>query len=296
MAFKELVRRKCIRFQIFKWRKKLNKKKALEYFDEFYSLIYGKQWRSIRAALLTDHKYIAVVNNFGDPKNVINRFERDRAVNVRDIYEAAVNRGSQCIENSSTTNVRLQQIGSAVLEYTQRLRTNEREQTNIPHASDHYKRYDSPIDYPLNIEVEREFTYPPCLQLYIYPRGNLSTFPLPECTQSATLSHFLINGGSIFPLLMLNLQPGEKVFDACAAPGGKSLMLMQTLIPMTIVSNDNRKERTGRQKGFFRSYVEDLERDDRTHNVVITEQDARYCTEYESYDKVNVFSHPIYWE
>ena len=39
---------------------------ALQYFDTYYKPLYGDRWPSVRLALLSQQKYCAVVNNFGD--------------------------------------------------------------------------------------------------------------------------------------------------------------------------------------------------------------------------------------
>lgn len=56
-------------------RKKTNTDRALESFDDFYSSVFGIRWKNIRAALLTEHKYVAVVNNFGDTEKTCSRLE-----------------------------------------------------------------------------------------------------------------------------------------------------------------------------------------------------------------------------
>ena len=56
-------------------KKKFPKDKALESFDDFYGSVYGNRWKSIRAALLTPHKYVALVNNFGDTEQTIDKLE-----------------------------------------------------------------------------------------------------------------------------------------------------------------------------------------------------------------------------
>ncbi len=40
-----------------------------------------------------------------------------------------------------------------------------------------------------------------------------------------------MDGASILPVLALGIQPGDTVLDLCAAPGGKSLAILQTLLP-----------------------------------------------------------------
>lgn len=51
------------------------KDRALANFDDFYGSVFGKRWSSIRAALLTRHKYMALVNNFGDTEQTIAELE-----------------------------------------------------------------------------------------------------------------------------------------------------------------------------------------------------------------------------
>uniref|UniRef100_A0A672KX39 NOP2/Sun RNA methyltransferase 3 n=1 Tax=Sinocyclocheilus grahami TaxID=75366 RepID=A0A672KX39_SINGR len=41
--------------------------------------------------------------------------------------------------------------------------------------------------------------------------------------------YFLLNAASLLPVLSLNLKEGENVLDLCAAPGGKSLAILQTI-------------------------------------------------------------------
>lgn len=43
--------------------------------------------------------------------------------------------------------------------------------------------------------------------------------------------YYLMDGGSLLPVLALGVNPGDRVLDMCAAPGGKSLLILQTLFP-----------------------------------------------------------------
>lgn len=42
------------------------------------------------------------------------------------------------------------------------------------------------------------------------------------------LSYYLMDAASLLPVLALNVQPDDFVLDLCAAPGGKTLALLQT--------------------------------------------------------------------
>jgi 16S rRNA C967 or C1407 C5-methylase (RsmB/RsmF family) len=45
------------------------------------------------------------------------------------------------------------------------------------------------------------------------------------------IDYYLLDGASLLPVLALNVNPGDRVLDMCAAPGGKSLLMLQTLFP-----------------------------------------------------------------
>ena len=45
------------------------------------------------------------------------------------------------------------------------------------------------------------------------------------------LDYYLMDASSLLPVLALDLTPECTVLDLCAAPGGKSLAILQTLLP-----------------------------------------------------------------
>lgn len=57
-------------------KRKPSSQKALDHFDDFYKSVYGESWKPIRSALLSDdHKYVAVINNFGDSEEICKKLE-----------------------------------------------------------------------------------------------------------------------------------------------------------------------------------------------------------------------------
>lgn len=46
--------------------------------------------------------------------------------------------------------------------------------------------------------------------------------------QDGLLGYYLMDAASVLPCLALNVQEGHNVLDLCAAPGGKTLALIQT--------------------------------------------------------------------
>lgn len=59
----------------------------MDHFDKAYGVIYGEKWNSIRAALLTKHKFVAFVNNFADPLKTSNELELSGAINLKSLVQ-----------------------------------------------------------------------------------------------------------------------------------------------------------------------------------------------------------------
>lgn len=154
--------------------------------------------------------------------------------------------------------------------------------------SDHYKYYNTNADFPITIEMEHNFEIPETLNIFSYERGNVSDFRPPRTCSTGVLSHFLLDGASVLPALALDVQPGDRVLDACAAPGGKSLLMLQTLRPGTLVCNDVQESRVNRIKKLMNSYFYDFGDACRKRHCFVTQQDARDIKEYEMYDRILV--------
>lgn len=78
------------------------------------------------------------------------------------------------------------------------------------------------------LQKEDFITYPRNLKLYAYPQDSLFDFPAPIKDKNQISSWWLLDGGSILPVLALDLQESDNVLDMCSAPGGKSLLIAQT--------------------------------------------------------------------
>jgi hypothetical protein len=55
---------------------------ALEYFDFYYSQLFGQEWTKIRLAMLTGKKATALVNNFADWQNTEKELKKLGALNI----------------------------------------------------------------------------------------------------------------------------------------------------------------------------------------------------------------------
>ncbi|XP_058124736.1 5-methylcytosine rRNA methyltransferase NSUN4 [Anopheles ziemanni] len=345
-----------------KQKKQFPKDRALANFDDFYGSVFGARWKSVRIALQCEHKYVALVNQFGDTEKTIELLQSDGAINLRDIYlarkDALANENQQLFtggkvfkmgdtveafrasqQQSEADTIYRADPGSApdtlasssnsssaspvdeteqAVDYKKSLDKTLKDDSEIDYQrlvdpavgtaalhefvpatklkgmedyvfeSEHYKYYSNSTDFPLNIEMEDSFRIPETLHLYTYERANVSTFRSPRKCTTGVLSHFLFDGASCLPPLALDVQPGDRVLDACAAPGGKSLLLLQTLLPGTMVMNDLQESRCNRIRRLMRQYLYDFDDKGKQKRCFITQTDARNLQEYSMYDRVLV--------
>lgn len=102
------------------------------------------------------------------------------------------------------------------------------------------------------------------------------------------MSHYLLDGASVLPPLLLSVKPGERVLDACAAPGGKSLLMLQTLYPEQLVCNDVMESRVNRIRKVMKEYLFDFDERWNGKRLVLNQCDARNLDEFGSFDKILV--------
>lgn len=110
-------------------------------------------------------------------------------------------------------------------------------------------------------------------------------FPQPEKTEEGYLNYYLMDAASILPVQALNIEPGEKVVDLCAAPGGKSFLCSLKLKNQgLLVSNDRSAARRARIHRIFDDYLPKTEQ----KNHTVTGHDATKWSLYQKsmYDKV----------
>lgn len=110
-------------------------------------------------------------------------------------------------------------------------------------------------------------------------------FPQPEKTEEGYTNYYLMDAASILPVEALDIQPGERVVDLCAAPGGKSLLCALKMQNQgLLVSNDRSAARRARIHKIFDEYLPKTEQ----KNHKVTGHDASKWCLYEKsiYDKV----------
>lgn len=118
-----------------------------------------------------------------------------------------------------------------------------------------------------------------------FPHALGEEFPQPEKTEEGYVNYYLMDAASTLPVEALDLCPGEKVVDLCAAPGGKSFLCALKLKNQgLLVSNDRSAARRARIHRIFDDYLPKSEQ----KNHTITAHDATKWSLYQKsiYDKV----------
>lgn len=329
----------------------------MEHFDDFYKSVFGPRWPNIRASLLTESKFAAIVNNYGDPGETKLALELSGAINMRNVFELYYDESdlalskaefnNNCVDrtlNKFVEQKKKSELKSIynehvdeeleklaieqrvdpsrmievedVVDYKKSLEKSLKEDSEydfnrmisaevglmglqefIPATklkgmedfvaeSEHYQYYNTGVDFPLKFQAEENFEFPKSLDIYTFPKGDITRFSRPKECSTKVLSHFLLDGASIFPPLMLNVQPDDIVLDACGGPGGKSLVLMQHLVPKVIVCNDKYLSRVNRTYRFFHQYLPDFTQKFDGEQCIIQNKDVLEIQEFSKYDKV----------
>ncbi|KAF2366321.1 SAM-dependent methyltransferase RsmB/NOP2-type [Trinorchestia longiramus] len=345
---------------------------AKEYFDVSYSNVYGSEWPSIRLGLLSEPKFVSIINNHC-PKyeETIEEFQKLGSYDVGPRYRkycdevmaeqsrsllTEVNDGNttdpnvEAMENSSDqhnhessalrkpvrefTDDELSELASTPappvypkefralsgtpemmvsepdgdrlilpqrhVEVAQQLQALQdfmpsKGLAGLPGLSDEsaiFEKYRATLDSDSSppIEVEKQRTpisWPDMLTVLAFPRLNNTRFPKPRL-HSGLYNHYPLDGGSLLPVLALDVQPGNLVLDMCAAPGGKSLALMQTTMPGFLHCNDKSSSRMTRLEIIMKQYFGDTSR--ASKSLQITRLDGTMLTAGEAglFDRVLV--------
>ncbi|XKL61271.1 hypothetical protein PGB90_008328 [Kerria lacca] len=145
---------------------------------------------------------------------------------------------------------------------------------------DHYEYYKKSLDFPINVEEENYLNFPEHLNVFTFEKCNINYFPKPSVGSTGVL-----NGGSILPVLALDLKKGDRLLDMCGAPGGKSITAFQTLMPDEVVCNDISLSRINRIRKVVKEYLYD---DSTINKFIISHQDGLSIDKFDYFNKILV--------
>ncbi|XP_002993970.2 5-methylcytosine rRNA methyltransferase NSUN4 [Selaginella moellendorffii] len=124
----------------------------------------------------------------------------------------------------------------------------------------------------------------PFLRLPVYESSAL--FPHPERDTHNVFDYYLMDAASVLVTEALDLEVGDKVLDLCAAPGGKTLGILQQLdlLQGSLVANEPSPTRSKRLSKVISEYVPANLRT----SIRVTRRNGIKWMEHDLYDKVLV--------
>ncbi|XP_038078207.1 5-methylcytosine rRNA methyltransferase NSUN4-like [Patiria miniata] len=138
--------------------------------------------------------------------------------------------------------------------------------------------------------IHRPLTISQHLKCFVYGSGSLERFPPSKMDSGGLfLQYYAMDAASVLPVIALDVRPRDLVLDLCAAPGGKALAIMQTMLADGLVANEPEAPRRRRLQNVLRQYV-GFDRQSSSEVLRITTEDGRRWGEMEpdTYDKVLV--------
>uniref|UniRef100_A0A0R3RXQ9 NOL1/NOP2/Sun domain family member 4 n=1 Tax=Elaeophora elaphi TaxID=1147741 RepID=A0A0R3RXQ9_9BILA len=288
---------------------------AMDNFDFYYGPVYGNQWPSIRLGLLTPNKYFAVLNKFARNRkeneallkdfgafNVLERVQQQVVENDNihveceepilsdDIPEGENSVIAQKVDENELDSVNMrgeEGLGHfrhsgeiASLEERTRLQSQSSKDVNLRKIN--ITGFEG--QYTGLRTKNHLLTYPDELAIYSFPKGDLSDYPPPPKDEVGTPGWWLLDGGSVVPVLALGLTKESNILDMCAAPGGKSLLILQTDLMAKLTCNDNKQSRLGQLHRALGQYIP--VNSDVADRIILKRKDASVL---ESWDECNSY-------
>ena len=279
---------------------------CLEHFDIFYKKTFGKEWPSIRLAMLSRPKFCALVNNYGNSDDTVKRLTQMGCYSIRRRYEQellAFKNKNENIQKSSKVAVTKTSLDLSVEIPTESLsmspemaskriinpqemilgeRGNEIDAASasmydfVPSTkvkgmedfiedSAYYSVYETSNNQqkesmPLEVKAHELINFPKYLDAYTFAPSvaNMRLEP-PKKGSLGTFDYYCMDAASLLPVIVLDVQPGDMVLDMCAAPGGKTLAILQTMMPAQVFANDRNSQRMKRLLDTMSAYLESYE-------------------------------------
>ncbi|CAO3665181.1 unnamed protein product [Rhizopus stolonifer] len=123
------------------------------------------------------------------------------------------------------------------------------------------------------------------LSIPCYASKSRSRFPQPSKDSKNVTDYYILDAGSVLATEALDVQPDDHVLDICAAPGGKTLSILQRLGEYgRLTSNEIASDRRRRLRQVIESYLpQEVVAEVST---VVGKDGTKYYGEPEQYDKV----------
>ncbi|KFQ17195.1 5-methylcytosine rRNA methyltransferase NSUN4, partial [Merops nubicus] len=206
---------------------------ALHHFDSTYGLQLKGRWPSVRAGLLCEQKYGALLNNF----SALDVSQELELLSATDFVSQAPQKVQQWQQGTAAAEAEGGEGGSQEVPGEGRTAMQAERVAQVETSA--------PLRAPISSHIK----------CYTFPRGDVTRFHPARPDALGLLSYYLLDAASLLPVLALNVQPGDFVLDLCAAPGGKTLALLQTGICGHLAANDVSISRTKRLYQILHSYI-----------------------------------------
>ena len=119
--------------------------------------------------------------------------------------------------------------------------------------TDRYQREAMPIER----REQGVLDFPEHIEAYTFAPGATDMrLESPEKGCLGTFDYYCMDAASLLPVLALGIQKGDSVLDMCAAPGGKTLAIIQTMMPCRVVANDRDHARMKRLLDVMSAYLQ----------------------------------------
>ncbi|GFS09326.1 5-methylcytosine rRNA methyltransferase NSUN4 [Elysia marginata] len=232
---------------------------ALGHFDAFYKPVYKYDWPSIRVSLLSLPKHCAAVNYYGNCRKTEEKlldlgtsdFLLNADLSVEDQLKSEALQENTEIDGQEKDSLpsnpsndyhddSLNNHTNLSGEILQESQYADDDLNVFVPTEKVYSEKDQLLreEMSLNSFESRDISfemlpaetlnYQQDLKTFVFPSGVVSKFPSPK-SYNGVLGYYLMDAASILPVLALDVQPTDKVLDLCAAPGGKSYLILQSL-------------------------------------------------------------------
>lgn len=177
----------------------------------------------IEVSDISDGELGGVLSAASDPENILEMFQTD-VDSLRD--------KEGFMENLSS-NIDLNDfVPSSEMKYEE----------EIVDKDTYYRFYDPSLEFNVENVVEPSLEIPETPKIFSFPRESLESFDPPSLS-NGMVDYLLIDSAAILPVLALGLKPRDRVADLCAAPGGKTLLMLSTFRPSFLFACDSDKTR-----------------------------------------------------